>query len=150
MRFAAVIILAAFVPNPLAAQPPAKQSSPAKEIPSAKDAPPAKENPLAKPISVADAAKKVNEKVTVEMEVKSTGGKGSYYLNSEPDFKDEKNFTIFIPRNVSEKFKQAKIENPAEYFKGKTILVTGEVILYQKKVEIKIDEPEQIKIVEKK
>jgi hypothetical protein len=34
------------------------------------------DDPPAKPITPAEAAKKVNEKVTVEMEVRSTGGKG--------------------------------------------------------------------------
>ncbi len=132
MRLAAISLLVILVPNLRAVDPPAK------------------ENPPAKPISVADAAKKINEKVTVEMEVKSTGGRGPYFLNSEPDHRDDKNFTIFIPRDVVEKFKKAKVENPAEHYKGKTIVVTGEVVLYQKKLEIKIDEPDQIKIVEKK
>jgi DNA/RNA endonuclease YhcR with UshA esterase domain len=130
MRLAAILLIAVFVPN-LRADPPAKE-------------------PSAKPISVADAAKKVNEKVTVEMEVKSTGGKAPYYLNSEANFRDEMNFTIFIPRDAVEKFKQAKIENPADHYKGKTIQVTGEVVLYQKKAQIKVDGPDQIKIVEKK
>jgi DNA/RNA endonuclease YhcR with UshA esterase domain len=103
-----------------------------------------------KPISVEDAAKKVNEKVTIQMEVKSTGGKGNYFLNSETNYKDEKNFTIFIPRDTAEKFKNAKIDDPAEHFKGKTIIVSGTVTLYQKKPQINIDNPEQIEIVEKK
>jgi DNA/RNA endonuclease YhcR with UshA esterase domain len=126
MRLAAIVMIAILVTNLRADEPPAK------------------------PISVADAAKKVDAKVTVEMEVKSTGGKSSYYLNSETDFRDDKNFTIFIPRDAVEKFKQAKIENPADHFKGKTIQVTGTVVLYQKKPQIKVDRPEQIKIVEKK
>jgi hypothetical protein len=49
------------------------------------------------PLTPAEAAKKVNEKVTVEMEVKSTGGKTARFLNSATDFKDDKNFTVFIP-----------------------------------------------------
>jgi DNA/RNA endonuclease YhcR with UshA esterase domain len=129
MRLAAILLIAIFVPNLRAVDPPAK------------------ENPPAKPISVADAAKKVNEKVTVKMEVKSTGGRGPYFLNSEPDHTDDKNFTIFIPRDVVDKFKKAKIENPAEHYKGKTILVTGEVVLYHEKLEIKIEDPDQIKIL---
>jgi DNA/RNA endonuclease YhcR with UshA esterase domain len=104
----------------------------------------------AKPITVAEAAKKVNEKVTVEMEVKSTGGKGICFLNSEADFKDVNNFTIFIPKETMEKFEKAKIDDPQKHFKGKTVLVTGTVTLYQKKPQIKVDEPEQIKVLEKK
>jgi DNA/RNA endonuclease YhcR with UshA esterase domain len=103
----------------------------------------------AKPITPAEAAKKVNEKVTVEMEVKSTGGNTARFLNSEKDFKDEKNFTVFIPESSMEKFKKAKIDEPKTYYDGKTILVTGTVTLYQKKAQIKVEDPEQIKVKEK-
>ena len=52
-------------------------------------------DPPAKPLTVADAAKKVGEKVTVEFEVKSVGGgKGIAFLNSEADFKSAQNFTL--------------------------------------------------------
>jgi DNA/RNA endonuclease YhcR with UshA esterase domain len=106
--------------------------------------------PQTTPISPAEAAKKVNEKVTVEMEVKSTGGKDNCFLNSEVDFKDGKNFTVFIPKETVEKFKKDKIDNPAAHFKGKIIHVTGTVILYKDRPEIKVEQPEQIKIVDKK
>lgn len=101
------------------------------------------------PLTPAAAAKKVDQKVTVEMLVKSTGGKTSQFLNSEEDFKDKDNFTIFIPEDVMEKFQKAKIEDPKTYYKGKTVQVTGTVILYREKPEIKIEEPKQIKVVEK-
>ena len=101
-------------------------------------------------LSPTEAAKKVNEKVTVEMEVKSVGNKDNWFLNSESDYKSDKNFTVFIPKEVVEKFKKNKIEDPEAQFKGKTIQVTGTVILYEKKPEIKIEEPDQIKIVTKK
>jgi DNA/RNA endonuclease YhcR with UshA esterase domain len=101
-------------------------------------------------LSPAEATKKVNEKVTVEMEVKSVGNKDNWFLNSESDYKSDKNFTVFIPKEVVEKFKKNKIEDPEAQFKGKTIQVTGTVILYEKKPEIKVAEPDQIKIVTKK
>jgi DNA/RNA endonuclease YhcR with UshA esterase domain len=108
------------------------------------------DDPPAKPIAPADAAKKVNEKVTVEMEVKSTGGKGVCFLNSEEDFKDAKNFTVFIPAEVVEKFKKAKVEDPREHFKGKTVRVTGTVTLYREKPQIKVEDPDQIQVADKK
>src|SRR5258707_14700975 len=44
-------------------------------------------------IAPAEAAKKVGEKVTVEMAVASTGGRGKrVFLNSEKSFRDGKNF----------------------------------------------------------
>lgn len=101
------------------------------------------------PITPAEAAKKINEKVVVAMEVKSTGGRGNHYLNSEEDYMDAKNFTIFISKDHLDKFKKAGIEKPSEYFKGKTIQVTGTVTLEQKKPWIKVDEPDQIKVISK-
>jgi DNA/RNA endonuclease YhcR with UshA esterase domain len=102
----------------------------------------------AKPITPAEAAKKVGEKVTMEMEVKSLGGRGPYFLNSEADYKDAKNFTVFIPTDAVEKFKKANIDDPSSHFKGKTVRVTGTVSLYREKPQIKVEDPEQIKIVE--
>jgi len=104
----------------------------------------------AKAITPAEAAKKVNEKVTVEMEVKSTGGREACFLNSEADYKDAKNFAVFISEAALAKFKEAKIENPKEHYKGKLVRVTGTVVLYRERPEIKVEEPEQIVVVEKK
>jgi DNA/RNA endonuclease YhcR with UshA esterase domain len=104
----------------------------------------------AKALAPAEAAKKVNEKVTVEMEVKSTGGRSNRYLNSEPDYKSHDNFTVFIAKEVLPKFKEAKIDDPADYYKGKTIRVTGTVTVYDGEPRIEIEDPDQIKVVEKK
>jgi DNA/RNA endonuclease YhcR with UshA esterase domain len=104
-----------------------------------------------KPIGPAEAAKKVNEEVTLQMEVKSAASReGVCFLNSEEDFKDAKNFTVFIDKEALAKFKEAKIEDPAAHFKGKTVQVKGKVILYRDRPEIKVSGPEAIKIVEKK
>jgi DNA/RNA endonuclease YhcR with UshA esterase domain len=106
-----------------------------------------------KPLSPAEAAKHVNEKCTVEMEVKSVGMSktgGVAFLNSEEDLKDEKNFTAFVGKEAVEKYKQAKVEDLTAHFKGKTIRVTGTVKLYRERPEIVVDDPEQIQVVEKK
>lgn len=109
------------------------------------------EEPAPKPLTPAQAAKKVREKVTVEMLVKSTGGSENCYLNSEEDFKLDANFTIFIPKETKEKFKAAGIEEPAEYFLDKTVQVTGTVILFEKtKPRIAVTEVNQVKVIEKK
>ncbi len=101
------------------------------------------------PLTPAEAAKRANEKVVMQMEVKSTGGDNNRYLNSEEDFKDAKNFTIFISKNDLAKFKKAGIEKPEVHFKGKLIEVTGTVVLQKEKPQIKVEEPDQIKIVTK-
>ncbi len=103
------------------------------------------------PISSGEAAKKVGEKVTVEMEVKSVGrGKsGVYFLNSEPNYKTDGNFTLFIGKPGAAKFRKAGIGDPAEHFKAKRVRATGTVQLYREKPEIVIDDPKQIELVEK-
>src|SRR5262249_34060074 len=113
----------------------------------------AAEDKEAKPIAPAEAAKKVNEKVTLEMEVRSTGKgeKGEiFFLNSEESFRHKKNFTIFVSKEAAAKFKEVKIEDPASFYKGKTIRVTGTVTTYQERPQIKVETPEQIKVLEKK
>ena len=103
------------------------------------------------PIGPADAAKKINEEVKLQMEVKSAAlREGVCFLNSEEDFKDAKNFTIFIDKEGLEKLKGAKIDDPAANFKGKTVQVTGKVTLYRERPQIKLSDPNAIKIVMKK
>jgi DNA/RNA endonuclease YhcR with UshA esterase domain len=109
----------------------------------------AEEQPRA--IGPAEAAKKVNEEVTLRMEVKSANLRENVcFLNSEEDFKDAKNFTVFIDKEALAKFKEAKIEDPAAHFKGKTVEVKGKVTLYRERPEIKLSGPDAIKVVEKK
>jgi len=104
-----------------------------------------------KPIGPAEAAKKVNEQVTLEMEVKSAMLRGTTgFLNSEKDFRDPKNVTLFIDRDTLAKFKEAKIDDPAVHFKGKIVRVEGKVVLFRDRPEIKLSGPDAIKIVEKK
>lgn len=100
------------------------------------------------PLSPAEAAKKVHQQVVVVMEVKSTGGSGNRYLNSEANFKDAANFTICIPKDRLEQFKQAGIEDVDKYYQGRRIQVTGTVILKSDKPRIEVDAPQQISIVE--
>jgi DNA/RNA endonuclease YhcR with UshA esterase domain len=121
MRFA--LLLAALLPLSLAAQEPVR------------------------PISPALAAKKVNQKVVVQMEVKSTGGNTARYLNSAADFRDASNFAIYVPSANVEKFRQTIMQDPAVYYKGKMIVVTGVVTLDREKPQIKAENPSQIKVV---
>jgi DNA/RNA endonuclease YhcR with UshA esterase domain len=103
-----------------------------------------------KPITPAEALTKVDQKVTVEMEVKSSGGGNtSRYLNSLPDYKDKNNFTVVILRSDLAGFKKLGIEDPADFYKGKTIQVTGAVSVYKGQVQIKVTDPSQIKVIDK-
>jgi hypothetical protein len=116
-----------------------------------KDEKPAKPQD-ARTVSPADAAKKVNEKVTVEFAVQSTGGRGDrLFLNSEKNYRDAKNFTIMIDMTkAANKFNEKKIEDPLKLYGEKTIRVTGTVTEYMGRAEIIVTDPDQIKIVEKK
>src|SRR5688572_1533982 len=101
-----------------------------------------------KPLAPDEAAKKVNEQVTMHMFVKSSNLRNDIcYLNSESDFKDPKNFTLFIARDGLQKFKQAKIDNPATHFKDKTVRVKGKVTVYRDRPQIVIESPDQITVV---
>jgi len=101
-----------------------------------------------KVIRPADAAKKVNEEVTLQMEVKSAVLRAKdCFLNSEKDFKDAENVTIFIDKEALAKFNGARIEDPAAYFKGKTVQVKGTVTLYRDRPEMKATGPDAIKVV---
>jgi DNA/RNA endonuclease YhcR with UshA esterase domain len=106
----------------------------------------------AKPLTPEEAAKQVDKDVTVQFEVKSAtvAKSGVGYLNSAADFKDKKNFAVFIDKATMAKFKDAKIEDPATHFKGKLVEVKGKVTLFKDAPQIKLSGPDAIKIVEKK
>jgi hypothetical protein len=101
---------------------------------------------VARPLTPAEAQTKVDQKVTVAMDVKSTGGKTARFLNSETDFRVEKNFAVFIPNIALASFKKAGIEDPGEYYKGKSIIASGNVEMSQGRPQLRVEGPEQIKV----
>jgi hypothetical protein len=74
----------------------------------------------------------------------------SQWPDSEEDFHDEKNLAVVISYDHADKFREAGIADPAEYYKGKTIQVTGKVIEEDDQVRIRVEDPKQIKLVEPK
>jgi hypothetical protein len=114
----------------------------------------AADGPETKPLSPVEARKRVNEKVTVEMAVKASKNRlekrKEIYLDSEEDFRNEKNLGIVINAAGAAKFKETGIDEPAGHFLGKTIRVTGTVILGEdKRPRIVVDDPKQIVVVKK-
>src|SRR6202047_1949005 len=105
----------------------------------------------AKPLTPVEAIKKVNEKVTVEMLVKATKNRlekrGEIYLDSEEDFRDEKNLGIVVTKTGAAKFKEAGVDDPAVHFKDKTIRVKGTVIIKEGRPRIEVEDPKAIRIV---
>jgi DNA/RNA endonuclease YhcR with UshA esterase domain len=104
-------------------------------------------------ISPADVGKHVNRKCIVEMQIKSIGKSNDgklMFLNSEDSYRDAGNFGIVIDAGVSEKFKEAKISDLRSHFTNKRVRVTGTITLYKERPQIRLDEINQIQLVDKK
>ena len=101
-------------------------------------------------VTPAQAARLVDKRVTLQMEVKSTGGTLNCYLNSTANFQDAANVAVFIPEEALEKFKQARIEKPKDFYKGKMVQVAGTVTLFKERLQIRVDDPAQIKVIERR
>jgi hypothetical protein len=100
-----------------------------------------------------DAKNHVDERCTVEMTVRSSKNAAprmEYYLDSEEDFRDEKNFAVVISYDHADLFKKAGVDDPAEYYMGKKLRVTGKVIHENDQTRMRVDNPEQIKVVDDK
>jgi hypothetical protein len=106
-----------------------------------------------KVIPAAEIRDHVGRECTALMTVKASKNaapRRTYYINSEEDFHDEKNLAVVISYDHAAKFQEAGIDDPAVYYKGKTIQVTGKVIKEDDEIRIRIDDPKQIKVVEPK
>jgi hypothetical protein len=70
------------------------------------------------------------------------------FLDSEEDHHDPKNIAVAVTEIGKAKFREARIADPAGYFKGKTIRVTGLVSVKDNQPQIEVDDPSQIAAVE--
>jgi DNA/RNA endonuclease YhcR with UshA esterase domain len=107
-----------------------------------------------KPLTPVEARKQVGNKVEVQMKpavIKDRLEKrGEIYMDSEKDFKDEKNFAVVITEKGANRFKEKGIKDPAKHFEDKEIRAKGTVTEVQGVPRIEIDDPDQISLVEKK
>jgi hypothetical protein len=107
-----------------------------------------------KPLAPVEARKQVGKEITVEMEVKAAKNalekRGEIYLDSEENFRDEKNFAVVITKKGAESLNAAGIDNPADHYRGKTIRAKGKVTEVDGIPRIEIDDAKQISIPEKK
>src|SRR5262245_23310698 len=102
------------------------------------------------PLSAPEARAKIGEHVTVEMPVKAAKNCqrcSLMFLDSEDDHHDDKNFAVAITDTGKGRFREGKIDDPAGHFKGKTIRVTGKVVLKDSQPQIEVDDPGQIEVV---
>ncbi len=104
-------------------------------------------------VPAAEAGAHVGEECTVELTVRASKNgvhRREYYLDSEEDFRDEKNLAVVISHDHADAFARAGIEDPAEHYRGKTIRVTGKVVREGDQVRIRVDDPGKIAVVEAK
>ena len=102
-------------------------------------------------VSAPDAKNHVGQQCTVEMTVRSSKNaapRREYYLDSEEDFHDEKNFAVVISYDHAEAFQKAGIDDPADHYKGKRLRVTGTVIHENDQIRMRVEKPKQIKVVD--
>ena len=102
-----------------------------------------------KVIPAAEIRQHIGKECTALMTVKSSknaGPKRVYFLDSEEDYHDEKNLAIVISYDHAAKFQAAGIDDPADYYMGKKIRVTGKVIEEDDQVRIRVEDPKQIKV----
>jgi alkaline phosphatase D len=100
-------------------------------------------------VGPAAALKMLGQEATVQFVVRGgravSGGK-RILLNSEADFRSDKNFTVVVNESaMTGKLANAKFET----FKGKTVRVKGTVKKYQNQIEIEVIEEGQLEFVEK-
>jgi len=104
------------------------------------------------PLSLLEAVSRISEQVTVEMLVKAAKNCqhcSQVFLDSEEDHHDPKNMAVAVTESAKAKFKEISIDDPASYFRSKTIRVTGVVTIKENRPHIEVDDPRQIEIVEK-
>jgi hypothetical protein len=76
--------------------------------------------------------------------------RGEIYLDSEEDFKDEKNFAVVITKQGAASLKEAGIADPAAHYRDKKIRATGTVKKVQDVPRIEIDDAKLITLVKTK
>jgi DNA/RNA endonuclease YhcR with UshA esterase domain len=100
------------------------------------------------PIDPAEAARRVDQVVTVEMTVKSARVVNDVcFLNSEADFKDPKNLTLFLGSDAITALRKAGVSNPAAHYRDKTVRIQGRVTLFRDRPQIVVNDPKELKIV---
>lgn len=86
----------------------------------------------------------LGEQGTVHFFIEASYNSGdAIFLNSLNNYQDPKNFTAVIFASDFGKFRQ----NPAAFYKNKTVQVTGTIKSYEGRAQIILENPEQIEVV---
>jgi hypothetical protein len=94
----------------------------------------------AKTYSASEAAKHVGEKATVTDKVAKVfeSKAGNIFLNFGARYPNQM-FTAYIPKDSADQFPKAK------ELDGRTVSITGQIVLYKGKPEIVLDNPSMLK-----
>jgi len=107
-----------------------------------------------KPLTPVEACKKVGQEIVVEMTVRTAKDRlekrGEIYLDSELDFRDDKNFAAVINRDGAAGFQNQGVTDFEGHFRGKTIHTKGVVTVVDDVPRIDVSDPKQIEIFKAK
>ena len=77
------------------------------------------------------------------------GPKTRVFLNSERDFRSERNLTVVLDlKALAADFVEAKITDARKHYEGKKIEVRGKVTLFKDSPQIEVTRLSQIKVLE--
>ncbi len=99
------------------------------------------------PIGPEEAIRSVGQTVTLEMTVRSVGGKTWMYLSSEKEYWLPKNFTVSVKNPTAERLKAMGLNPDKASNVGARIQVVGTVVRYRDAPEIVIEQTEQLKVL---
>lgn len=103
-----------------------------------------------KVIPAAEASRHVDEVVTVEVPVRSTGSsrkEGYVFLNSHENFRSNENFTLVFTPAAQAAFRSEGIDNIEKHYFRQVIRVTGKVRHFKSVTDIQVERPDQITVV---
>lgn len=106
------------------------------------------QNPAVVP--AAEAKHHLDQVVTVEMEVRSTGRSRKdnlLFLNTHENFRSNENFALVFSPSAQSAFKSAGINDIEKHYFRKLIHVTGTVRHYKSITDMQIEKPSQIKVI---
>lgn len=114
-----------------------------------KETPSANDNGNQNNLSATNAKNHFGEYQNITLTVQTSHDSGkAVFLNSEKDYKKPDNFTVVIFAASKKNFTALGISDPAKYYLGKKITVSGKIKKYQGKAEIIVGSPKYIQVLE--
>jgi hypothetical protein len=105
-----------------------------------------------KVIKATEARNHVGETCSITFKVRHTKhgvNRKTYFLDSEEDFKSDKNLGVQISETVAATLKEKKsVTDPHVYYADKTIRVVGKIFLQEDRPYLTIEKPEDIDLVD--